>query len=80
MKLTIGQIGGMIVGFLAIISIILMYFAMINGNIEKGTRIFVESLTPLWVTFLESSSTIIIIITLLIILFWDKIKDIQFSI
>ena len=68
-----------VVVIVGILTIILMYFALSSGDIEKGTEILAESVTPWWLNPVVwlSSSSVGIIILFLILLFKDKIGNIN---
>jgi len=70
---------GMILVVFALFTFTSMWIAMSSGNIEKGTEVFANSLIPWWVSplIILSASTIGIIIIVLIILFKDKVLEIN---
>jgi hypothetical protein len=71
---------GIVIGILAISTIVSMWYAMIYGGIDKGTEILSNSLIPWWINPLVilSASNVGITIVILIIIFKDKILDFKF--
>jgi len=73
---------GIILAIFALFTFIFMWIAISSGNVEKGTEIFTNSLIPWWVNPLTilSASAIGVIIVVLIIIFKDKILNLDVKI
>ena len=75
----VGRLIAIVVAFIGLLSVLSMYFAMSSGDIEKRTEVLAGNITPWWLNPLVvlSASPLGVIFIVLIIVFKDKITNIQ---